>query len=183
MNETWFFYWCPIVEGPTNGNEASPIGFRLYFKESPELEYEAVIEAKKDEDGDFRLFACKAFEKGEAITFVSEFELRIGKNFLGGIYVQTEDSPSNCNAYLTEGRVLRSTKRITEGQEIIRPRSDNIFDPYLERIDRVVVSPLHYKSGRVVRGSGDAIVIEYSDGTQETARREDGFGYCYREIL
>lgn len=190
LHDDLSFFWCPIMKDLNPRNSFWPnmetVGYRLYSKEIQNShEFKAVVEIKKDEDGNRHLYACRSFEKGDAITFVSQFEKQMGRLIFGGDCAKRDSSC--CNSYVTEVKALRCTKRIVEGEEIIRSSSEYAANDYFERIDRVVLSPMHWKIGRITgvttssEGIRNDLIVEYQDGSQENANQHCQLGYCFRE--
>jgi len=186
------FYWCPIMEDMNPRRSLCPdlrtVGYRLYSKETEDSTlYRAVVEVLKKEDGKYCLFASRTFNKGDAIIFLSNTEQQIRRLFLGGECARRVKT--NSNTYVTGSNALRCTRRIVKGEEIIRSISDcRVVDEYYERIDRVVLSPLDWKLGRIIGISGkrgdinNKLLVEYQDGSTESASRESPLGFCFRQV-
>lgn len=136
------FYCCPIMRDISDEDSSLPklvtAGYRLYAKEMKDSrEFRPVVEVVKDAEDGYYLLACRSFRVGEVITFVTKFEEEIGRLFLGGNCAKVGDWESECNSYLTQGRALRCTLPIVEGDEIVRLCPEKFVNHYFERLDRV----------------------------------------------
>lgn len=179
-------YWSPVLKiwkGEHRLPSADVIGFRIWVRSSSEEELTAFVEGQQCEDSEkgYRLFACKNFEVGDPILFFSVFEEHTGHNALGGNYVRASSYAEESNVHVTINRMLRCTKPIRTGQEIVRWQQQKKTVECFERMDRFVFCPEKGLAGRIGQESGvDTATIHYCDGTKEqvqTKSTEIGFGY------
>lgn len=174
------FYWQPIWQGNGFKTEVGfPVlevaGYRLFATTGQKGTYEPVVDVKKDgASGVYRLYASKHFEAGEAVIFLSEFEESSERLIFGGCYAKSAESQKDSNVYLSTNRVLRSTRSVKAGEEIIRWRHQS-HDSFMENIDRVVLSQESMKVGRIgklVTAKPGQSVVHYNDGSQEYLDRQ-----------
>lgn len=182
------FYWCPMLARDYEEKSDIPVlksvGYRLYAKvHKDDVEFEPIVEVRMNNDGNYRLYCSKEFSPGDAIIFLSDYEMASKCcMFLGGKHARTANQLADCNSYLTEGHVVRCTKALEIGDEIILFDSEECYDSF-ESIDRVVVSPQRMVVGRVTSDKSEhGVVVEYTDGTQDVVTRESAIGYTYREL-
>eukprot|EP00526_Cylindrotheca_closterium_P023814 CAMPEP_0113623630 /NCGR_PEP_ID=MMETSP0017_2-20120614/12160_1 /TAXON_ID=2856 /ORGANISM="Cylindrotheca closterium" /LENGTH=199 /DNA_ID=CAMNT_0000533593 /DNA_START=139 /DNA_END=738 /DNA_ORIENTATION=- /assembly_acc=CAM_ASM_000147 len=167
--DSFSFYWEALYDerGYNTGvPELRPTGKRLFarFKEDS-MDYERVIDVKGElfNPSSCRLYACRDFGVGDAITFLSEYEEKYGSSVLGAIHARIVDK-SESNAYLTTNRTLRALRRIKKGEEITRSK-DTESIAYMDRIDRVVLSLDDMIVGRigVERIMGSGCLVHFTD--------------------
>lgn len=184
------FWWCRLVPVQKRDSGIFPDeeskSLRLFARETNRsAEYSAIVDVARGPNGN-RLTACKFFYPGDPIVFFTETEEKTGIFFLGGNCAKRSKIPKQCNAYLTRGRMLRCTRVIEPGEEIVRWISGGVFMEFFERIDRVVVSRDADKIGRITSdGPGskvkDSLVVKFGDGEMMTADKNSGLNFVYRE--
>lgn len=189
------YYWIPQGSESSEGKVGNPSKLeasqiRLFGKQSEEsTEYEAVLDVVQHPDGE-RLISCKDFNTADPIIFVSKAEIENRMLFLGGVFARTSKRPEQCNAYLTKGRMLRCTRPIREGDEIIRwtPDSGVVVD-YFERIDRVVVcmnNPVP-RPGKIAPdrvGPSSSFLVKFQNGESEVFNAEESkrLAFVYKDM-
>mmetsp|Transcript_2789 Transcript_2789/g.6553 ORF Transcript_2789/g.6553 Transcript_2789/m.6553 type:complete len:246 (+) Transcript_2789:57-794(+) len=182
------FYWIPLVEPYSHGLDFGSWevrGYQLFAKEeeTDNAEFSPILKILKTEnDSPRRLYSCKEFEKGDVITLVSTFEENTGKLVFGGTCARFGDSTAESNAYLCLSGALRCTKPIAKGEEVVRASLDNDRDDFLERIDRVIISPEDMCVGRIASEPvKQKFIVDYTDGRKEVATVDSGVAYSYRD--
>jgi len=180
QSKAYFFYWVPVVNHGISHQSGllsqDIIGQRLIAKEldGQDLTFRKIIEVRKCEhDGKFRLYACKDFKTGDAITFVSQLEENTGSVVFGGTCARIVDSTNESNSYLGSNRLLRCIKPISEGEEITREQTNREANDRFDNIDRVVISRRRMIIGTI--GSqylNGGVKIHYVDGSTESTTLE-----------
>ena len=184
---TQLFRWVPIMSADEFDLKSGEVTFRLEARVKKEgNEFVPIIELRrKNRNEEFKVFACRSFEIGDAITFVSKLEEGTGTILLGGICARVVDDFDDCNAYLALNRVLRCARHIHEGDEIVRySNGDGTAVEYFERIDRVVVFPDTMLVGRIGTERLDekgSSVVHLIDNSKEVVKKTHRIGYVYRE--
>jgi len=164
-----YFYWMACEEEPLSSE------FCLFGKSHMDGPYVPVVCIRKndnDENG-YRLYAARDFEFGEAITFLSELEEKLGSFILGGTYARIEYDGDKSNAFLTKNRTLRCTKRINKGDEIVRWIQGNDMTACLESVDQVVIceeTMMVGKIGSELPNFHTGRVVHYSDRSMDMAK-------------
>ena len=164
---TSFFYWQVPVIPEEDGKLPRMNGNQLWIREegSPRS-FKPAVELKFTEENGFRLHAADAYSIGDAIVFVSKFELSERKNLMGGIYMRYTDDTTEANAYLTATGMLRSLKNIKIGDEILCSTRDDM--ECIEVLDRVAISLRSMKLGRIgLGGTALFVPLHYGDDGDE----------------
>ena len=183
--------WCCLLrmqKAEGSVPRAEVIGLRLYVKEEKgeSAGFVAVVEILYDDPENTeagRLFSCRDCRVGDIVTFFPLFE-ELGDGIaVGGNLVRVTESSGERNVHLTANRLLRCSKVIKKGDEIVRLRRQDGADEYFERIDRFVFNPETEVMGRIgqQRQEEESVMIEYADGSTEVATRNSGLGYGYRD--
>mmetsp|Transcript_25461 Transcript_25461/g.62626 ORF Transcript_25461/g.62626 Transcript_25461/m.62626 type:complete len:252 (+) Transcript_25461:94-849(+) len=173
------FFW-KLLYGIEEGSFCRPNvdvrGYRLFgLVDGKTVEYCPVVEVlRNEENGDeWRLFASKDYEMGDAILFLSEFEEETKNMILGGAYAETSEVENESNVYLTCNRMLRCMKDIGKGEKIVRWRNPGNPIDYFEVIDQVIVSRERMAMGRIGKlevGERNERITEFLNGTIDVAR-------------
>lgn len=173
QGNTRLFFWklmFELEEGEL-GVPTCDVGYRLYgLVDGRKPEYSPVVEVRKDNStgGTLRLYASRDFCVGDAVVFLSEYEENTGYFILGGIFARNEGIENSSNVCMTQNRMLRCTKSIRKGDEIIRSTKGS--SSFFEEIDRVVISADMMMLGRLgVEGrlDGGQRLVHLADGTSE----------------
>lgn len=182
-------FWMPATKVNYKRNGApscKTIGYCLLAKEQTEqgVKFNRIIQVQSDEEtGAFRMYSCREFNVGDAITFISKLEERTQSMVLGGIYCRIANDSAESNAYLTLNRVLRCSKAIKEGDEITRIVAEDAPLDHLERVDTVVLSTKTMKVGTIsAREAEGGIIVNYADGSMEVGRRDSDICFAFRNF-
>jgi len=180
------FRWDAIIDEEEFDLKYGEVAYRLCAKiEKDTHNFVPILELRrKNRDEAFRVFSCKGFETGDAVTIISEYEENSRRILLGGVCAKVSSDLHECNTYLSMNRVLRCVKEIKEGDEIVRFVNGGVPLEYFERIDRVVVSPNTMLVGRVGKEAleeKDSITVYFTDDSVEVVRKSHRIGYVYRE--
>jgi len=184
------FMWVPKVSNALSydddGLPSMPTfnGLRLFAKvEEHSNEFVAVVDLVKD-GSVVRMFACRVFHVGDGITFSSIVEESRRKLFVGGSFARRSDVVDDCNTYITSGRMLRCTRLMYKGDEIVVATSNTIkYKRYFESIDKMVVTEndILGKIAKECDGNKYLFVVAFADGRSEPLGSHDRLAFCYFE--
>ena len=189
QKHSWYYCWIPKISMTIKSGVPSvdSESIRLFVREKEDSdEFRAQVEIASI-SGRNRLIACRTYDIGDAILFLSQAEENNDILFLGGAIARKSKKPDQCNAYLTKGRLLRCTRPIKEGDEIIRCVTNEDSMPYFqyfERIDMMVISRKGQMVGRISSDGADrreSIVVNYPNGEYEVADIHSGLGFVYTD--